>query len=239
MFLLKKVISYFILPPGLFVFIFLLIGLLSGKRKFLRLLSLGSALTLYLISVEPVKDLLFYPLERGMKTPERLGGDVIVVLGGGVYNSGELKATSYKRLMGGYRVHLLTGLPLILSGGTATGLVAEAEVMKRVLTELGVDENYILTDKRSRDTKENALQVKRICETLGCERVILVTSAFHMRRAVRMFKEAGLEVIPYPVDFKFEGRYNLYSLFPKHSVFYDSVIAIREYLGLVFYRLVY
>ncbi|MDQ7082362.1 MAG: YdcF family protein [Aquificota bacterium] len=77
-----------------------------------------------------------------------------MVLGGGVYNSGELKATSYKRLMAGYRAHLLTGLPLILSGGTATGLVPESEVMKGILEDLGVEESYILTDSRSRDTRK-------------------------------------------------------------------------------------
>jgi uncharacterized SAM-binding protein YcdF (DUF218 family) len=111
--------------------------------------------------------------------------------------------------------------------------------MKGILISLGVDEDLIYTDTKSRDTRENALYVKRICGTLGCERVILVTSAFHMRRATAVFRKAGLKVTPYPADFRFEGRYNLYSLFPKYSVFYDSVTAVREYLGIIFYRIAY
>ncbi|MDQ7082363.1 MAG: hypothetical protein Q9N34_04885 [Aquificota bacterium] len=74
MFLLKKVVSYFILPPGLYVLILLFIGLLSRRRSFVRFLSLSSALFLYLISVEPFKDLLYYPLERGLEVPEEAEG---------------------------------------------------------------------------------------------------------------------------------------------------------------------
>lgn len=237
MFLLKKLVSYFLIPPGVYVLVFLLAGLLSGKRRVLRYLCFLSALTLYLISIEPFKDLLYYPLEGNMKVPRNVRGDVIVVLGGGVYNSGVLKASSLKRLIAGYKLHLKTGYPIILSGGKGTGLVPEAEVMKRILLDLGVEEELVYTDIKSRDTKENALYVKRICEKIGCSKVILVTSAFHMRRASREFRKAGLRVVPYPADFRFEGRYNLYSLFPKYSVFYDSAVAIREYLGLLFYKL--
>lgn len=239
MFFLKKIVSYFILPPGLYILVFLLTGLLNRKRRFVRFLSFSSALTLYLISVEPFKDLLYYPLERGLRVPERPEGDVIVILGGGTYNSGVLKPASYKRLIAGYRLHLRTGIPIVLSGGAATGIVPEAVVMKRILLDLGIDGSYIYTDTKSRDTRENAVYVKRICRDLGCGRIILITSAFHMKRALMTFRKEGLEVTPYPTDFRFEGRYNLYSLFPKHSVFYDSVIAIREYLGIVFYRVFY
>ena len=58
-----------------------------------------------------------------------------------------------------------------------------------------------------------------------------------MRRAEALFKKEGFKVVPYPTDLKFEGRYNVYSFFPKYSVFYDSAIAIREYIGLLFYKL--
>ncbi len=239
MFFLKKLLSYLILPPGIYILLFLLIGILSRKRKVISALAYAGALSLYLISIEPVKDLLFYPLESRYKRPEVIEGDVIVVLGGGAYNSGYLKASSYKRLITGFLLHRRTGRPLILSGGASIGTIPEAKVMRDLLLEFGVNEQDIYADLRSRDTRENALQVKRICEKVGCNRPILVTSAFHMPRAVMVFEKAGLSVIPYPTDFKFEGRYNLYSLFPKYSVFYDSSIAIREYVGLLFYRLFY
>ena len=239
MFLIKKLVSYFLLPPGIYIIAFLLIGFLSRKRRLVKFISYGSALTLYLISVEPFKDILFYPLERGFKEPKEIKGDVIVVLGGGVYNSGVLKGRSLKRLIAGYRIHMITGNPIILSGGKGIGMVPEADVMKKILLDLGVDEDYVFVDSKSRDTWENAIYVKRICERIGCSKVILVTSAFHMRRALWTFRKAGVDAVPYPTDFRFEGRYNLYSIFPKYSVFFDSATAIREYLGLVYYRVFY
>ena len=239
MFFLKKLLSYFILPPGVYIILFLFIGALSRKRRIVSTMAYAGALSLYLISIEPVKDLLFYPLESRHRRPDVIEGDVIVVLGGGAYNSGYLKASSYKRLITGFLLHRKTGKPIILSGGASIGTIPEANVMKELLSEFGVEDRDIYTDLSSRDTRGNALQVRKICEKVGCRKPILVTSAFHMPRAVMVFKEAGLEVIPYPTDFKFEGRYNLYSLFPKYSVFYDSSIAIREYIGLLFYRFFY
>ena len=238
MFFLKKALSYLVLPPGVFVLSFLVLSVL-GRRRAVRLLSLLSALVLYSLSVEPFKDLLYYPLEKDLRPPPDVKGDVIVVLGGGVYNSGVLKGTSLKRLIEGYRQHLRTGYPIVLSGGSVSKTVPEAEIMEDVLVSLGVSKDVIFKDTVSRDTKENALYVKRMCDLLGCERVVLVTSAFHMRRAVWVFEKAGLKVVPYPTDFRFEGRYDLYSLFPKYSVLHDSSVALREYLALIFYRLFY
>ena len=100
MFFAKKIISYFILPPGIYIVLFLLIYLLS-KRKTVKYISLLSALSLYLISIEPVKDLLLLPLENMYKKPKVLKGDIIVVLGGGAYNTGYLKEDSTKRLITG------------------------------------------------------------------------------------------------------------------------------------------
>jgi len=239
MFFLKKFITYLILPPGIYILLLLLLAVLLRKRRSLYLLCLSGALSMYLISVEPFKDLLFYPLESRYPTPEEVRGDVIVILGGGVYNSGYLKASSYKRLITGFLLHRRTGRPLILSGGASIGAIPEARVMRELLLQFGVDEESIHADLRSRDTRENALYVKKLCERLRCKRITLVTSAFHMYRAKRVFEKAGFEVQPYPTDFKFEGRYNLYSIFPKYSVFYDSAIAIREYMGIVFYSIFY
>ncbi len=239
MFFLKKFISYLILPPGIFIALFVFIAVLSRKRKLVYLPALAGALTLYLISIEPFKDVLFYPLEAPFKVPKVVKGDVIVVLGGGAYNSGYLKASSYKRLITAFLLHRKSGKPLVLSGGAAIGTIPEAKVMRELLLEFGVDERDIYADLKSRDTFENAKYVRLICERIGCRSITLVTSAFHMRRALMVFRKTGLEIQPYPTDFKFEGRYNLYSIFPKYSVFYDSSIAIREYIGLLFYSLYY
>jgi uncharacterized SAM-binding protein YcdF (DUF218 family) len=234
MFFLKKLITYFILPPGLLVIAFVLLGILT-KRKLAKLIAFSFALFVYLLSIEPIKDVLYKPLEEAYPVPSKPEGDAIVILGGGAYNTGILKEDSTKRLLTGFVLHKQTGLPIILSGGASIGALPEAEIMKGFLLTLGVDKGKIYTDVNSRDTKENAQEVKKLCERLGCRRVVLVTSAYHMKRAVFTFQKAGLEVIPYPTDFKRDMRYNLYSLLPKMSVFADSYKALREYLGLVWY----
>jgi uncharacterized SAM-binding protein YcdF (DUF218 family) len=60
-----------------------------------------------------------------------------------------------------------------------------------------------------------------------------------MWRAVFIFQRVGVNVIPYPVDFRFDGQYNFFSFLPKFGVLKDSSLALREYLGNLFYRIVY
>lgn len=234
MFFLKKLIAYFILPPGLLVIAFAVLGLLT-KRKLEKLIAFSFALFVYLLSIEPVKDVLYKPLEDAYPVPSKPEGDAIVILGGGAYNTGILTGDSTKRLLTGFVLHKQTDLPIILSGGASIGVLPEAEVMKELLLTLGVDKGKIYTEVNSRDTEENAQEVKKLCERLRCRRVILVSSAYHMRRAVLSFQKAGLEVVPYPTDFKRDMKYNLYSLLPKMGVFADSYKALREYLGLAWY----
>ncbi len=239
MFFLKKLITSLIIPPGVFIVLFLLIAFFARKNsKKIYTASLAGAVLLYLLSIGPVKDLLLMPLEREYKKPSSLYADAIVVLGGGVYGSGTLKGASVRRLMGGYILHRKTGLPLILSGGAPTGGKKEALYMKELLLSIGADPGNIYTDQESRDTYENALYVKRICKEIGCARVILVTSAFHMGRSVMVFKKLGFEVVPYPVDYRYGGIYNLYSFLPGAGSLVNSSIAIKEYIGRVYYYLI-
>lgn len=233
MFFLKKLVSFWVLPPGIFIISFLVMAVFSGKNRKLYILGVSSALSMYLLSIEPVKDLLYKPLEEAYPVPGSFSADVIVVLGGGAYGSGVLKEDSVKRLLTAYLLQRKTGLPMILSGGASISSMPEAEAMKALLTELKADTRRVYTETESRDTEENALYVKEMCDRLGYKKILLVTSAYHMKRAVRDFQKQGLEVIPYPTDFKRETRYNLYSLLPKMTVLADSYKALREYLALI------
>ncbi len=237
-FFLKKLLSFMILPPAFFILLFLLIAVLS-KRRLISLLAFLGALGLYLLSVEPVKDVLYKPLEEAYSVPKEVQADALVVLGGGAYNTGILKEDSMKRLLTGFILHKRYNLTIILSGGASIGNLPEAEVMKQLLEELGVDKEKIITEVRSRDTFENAKYVKEICEKNNFKRVVLITSAYHMPRAVETFKKTGLEVIPYPTDFKQDKRYNLYSFMPRTGVLNDSSKALREYLGGLAYSILY
>lgn len=234
MFLIKKLLSNLILPPGLFILAFLTVALLERRRGVTYYICVISAILLYLLSIEPVKDALLTPLENKYPVPKKFSADVIVVLSGGSYNSGVLKEDSMKRLLAGALLHRETGLPIILSGGAS--FLPDAEIMKSFLLSLGVDRKSIITEVESRDTRENAMFVKRICKDRGYRRIVLVTSAYHMPRAVLSFEREGMDVIPYPTDFKRDMRYNLFSFLPKMGVLDDSVKALREYLGTLVYE---
>lgn len=237
-FTLKKLISFTILPPAFFIIIFLIIALLS-RRRLINVLALSGAFFLYLLSVEPIKDSLYRPLENAHPVPQSLQVDALVVLGGGAYNTGILKEDSMKRLLTGFILHRKYGYPIILSGGASIGKLPEAEVMKQLLQELGVDRTKIITEVRSRDTYENAIYVKEVCEKNAFSKVALITSAYHMPRAVQTFKKAGLDVVPYPTDFKQDKKYTLYSFIPRMGVLNDSYKALREHLGSLGYSLFY
>lgn len=237
MFFLKKIITFFLLPPGIFIILFLLISFFRKKEKIILSIALSSSAVIYLLSIEPVKDIILSPLEERYKKPQNVEADVIVVLGGGSYNTGVLTDDSLKRLLTGFVLQKKLNIPIILSGGSAITNLPEAEVMKAVLIELGVDKSKILTDVNSRDTIGNAFFTKKICQTYGFKKVLLITSAYHMPRSVLTFKNAGLDIIPYPTDFKMDKKYNLYSYFPKMNVLQDSTKAIREYIGLAGYYL--
>jgi len=233
MFFLKKLATSFILPPGFFIIIFLLIFILVKKNKLLRFISIVMAFFIYSISIEPIKDFLIIPLEKSYSQPSELKGDVIVILGGGIYNSGTLKEDSINRLIEGYVLYKRIKTPIILSGGNTEGKIAEVTIMAKILRELGVNEKVIIEESKSRDTSENAKNVAKICKEKDFRKIILVTSAYHMKRAVILFKNKGFDIVPYPVDLKRDGHYNLYSFLPKFSSFVNSTKAIREYIALL------
>ena len=239
MFFLKKLITFFILPPGIFIVIFFVISYIGRKNKKIFVLSFLSGFFVYLLSIEPVKDFLLKPLETKYSQPKEVYGDVIVVLGGGSYNTGILTEDSLKRILTGFILHRKLNIPIILSGGSAITNLPEAEAMKGILNELGVDKSKIFTDVNSRDTFQNAFFTKKICEKYGFKKIILVTSAYHMPRSVMVFEKAGLQVIPYPTDFKMDKKYTIYSYFPKMNVLQDSTKSIREYFGILAYKLNY
>ncbi|GAB5045892.1 YdcF family protein [Thermodesulfovibrio sp. TK110] len=208
-------------------------AVLEKKRKFIRFLAILSALFVYLISIEPVKDLLLYPLEKNYAVTEKLNADAIVILGGGTYSLDSFTEDTSNRLLAGYRIYKKTKLPVIVSGGAVEGRIPDSAAMAEMLKKLGVESGKIIEETKSKDTAQNASYVSEICKEKNFKRVILITSAYHMERAVKIFKKTGLMILPYPADFKRSNHYNVYSFLPKFSNFAISSKAIREYIALV------
>jgi uncharacterized SAM-binding protein YcdF (DUF218 family) len=115
----------------------------------------------------------------------------------------------------------------------------EAEKLKQFAIEWGVPAERILTDTQSRNTRENALESRRIIKTMGLKKVILVTSAYHMKRGLGCFEKAGLKPTPYPVDYTCDAvGVRRLDPFPRSEYLHLSSNAIREIVGLIVYRVV-
>ncbi len=235
----KKLIEYAIFPPGSIIIAFLFIGLVSIKKKFVFYLSFFCAIVLYLASISPIKNMLVAPLEQSYQVPKDLHADAIVVLGAGAYNKNTLDGDSLNRLVGGFILYKKLHLPIIFSGGYATSTRSTANIAKKLLEQMGIDPKDIFVDNKSFDTNQNAIYTAQICRKQNFKKIILVTSAYHMKRAVMLFKKHKLDVIPYPVDFKESHSYNFYSYLPTLNNLVVSSEAIREYLGYIYYKLVF
>lgn len=242
-----KVLSIIIIPPS-FLILFLLISfflLLSGRKRIgLSLLIITICFTL-LISVPLSSNWLLAPLENSfpMTPPSQLpDADVIVVLGAKVYRGKKRVIPSPEllaRLAYGFEIYREKKLPVIVCGGRPGVKLSEAEVMASFLRKLGLPERMIIIEKRSANTWENALNATSIMKSRGWRRVVLVTSAYHMKRAVACFEKQGAMVIPAPADFRIDYEPFPFLLIPSPDSFLSSCEAIREYLALVFYKIFY
>ncbi|HOJ43652.1 MAG TPA: YdcF family protein [Syntrophorhabdaceae bacterium] len=223
LFFLKKLITFCIVPPGIII-IFLIISAWLLKKKW-RLFNTGLAVAIYLISIEPVKDLFIIPLEDAYKVPQIetiRTYDAYVVLGGGINENapdlngeGQLTSESLPRAVDAFRLYKIEKKPIILSGGRVYGKKPEAEIAKKFLISLGVDEKDIIIEENSRDTYENALLVKEILKNKGLEKIVLITSAFHMKRSVQLFKRHFSYILPYPTGYRTSRTdYNVISYMP-------------------------
>lgn len=233
MFFIKKLITSLILPPGILIVIFIIIFFLAQKKYFIRWFSISVAFFIYLLSIEPMSDLLLHQLEKEFSIPQKIEGEAIVILGGGTYISGALSEDTINRLLTGYALHKKTKLPIILSGGNIEGKLTDSKAMHNTLQEIGVEGKYLIEENKSRDTHENAFYTFEICKKRGFKKIILVTSGYHMKRAVKNFNKTGMEVLPYPADSKFSGTYNKYSFLPKLGTFNISIKVIREFIALL------
>jgi uncharacterized SAM-binding protein YcdF (DUF218 family) len=151
------------------------------------------------------------------------------------------------RLFQAARLYLAGKAPrVVVSAGRLTWSREQPEStgMADVLEFFGVPRTAILEEPRSRNTYENAVETRRLLAPEGIDRVLLVTSAIHMPRAVALFRCAGFEVVPAPADFlvaegdpygfgdgSLEGI--LLALLPDAQSLEFTTRALKEYLGLL------
>jgi uncharacterized SAM-binding protein YcdF (DUF218 family) len=171
--------------------------------------------------------------------------EAYVVLGGGVNESaptvdgkGMPSGDALFRVMGAYRLYLISPKPIIISGGNVFGREPEAEITKRFLKSLGVKESDIIPESKSRDTFENARFTRDICKEKGIKNILLITNAYHMKRSVMLFRKHFSDILPYPTGYKVcEGAYNIFTFLPDASNMASIAAALKEYMGILFYKI--
>jgi uncharacterized SAM-binding protein YcdF (DUF218 family) len=218
------------------------IARLFGRRKTSTVLWSAAAILVYLSAISPVADALLVPLETRYPALTNLQNlppvKYIVVLGSSYAPRGDIPVTAalesdaLARITEGVRLmRLVRGARLVVSGGATEGRTPSAAGYALLAIDLGVDPIAIVKLEEPLDTREEAGAVAAL---VGKSPFILVTSAYHMPRAVRLMQIAGTRPIPAPtgqlahpqIDFDVRGWV------PRSSSIRKTERALHEYMGL-------
>jgi uncharacterized SAM-binding protein YcdF (DUF218 family) len=224
----------------------LLVILFTRKQKLGKTLIAMAALFLVSFSFPPLAGILTGSLESRYKpvSAESIPDPNIrwiVVLGGGHDSSrqagSQLSASSLARVVEGIRIYRSkSGRKLILSGGGIFDPIPNAVAAARVAKSLGVKDEDILLETKSRNTEEEAMF---LAPMIGKEKFFLVTSAIHMPRSISLFRKQMLNPVPAPTDYAFRVQNSpfLLRILPNATSLQQSERAMREYMGITWSRL--
>ena len=250
-FFLSKTIGVMLLPVNFLIGIGIIGALLMATRFVVlgRRLMISSIALLAICGFSPLGDWLLYPLEARFPpwNASRGAPDGIIVLGGSI--DAELSEAHGETVVRGAADRIIAAAELarrypnarVLFTGGSPNLVShdarEADYAGALFESLGVAKARLMMERRSRNTQENVEFSKAMVEPKNGERWLLVTSAFHMPRSVGLFRKAGFNVEPYPVDWRVGGRSELFA-FSSFAIegLSRTEVGLREWLGLIAYR---
>lgn len=132
------------------------------------------------------------------------------------------------------RLYAAGKVPLVvLSGGSDMTRASQPEAlaMRQLMLDLGVPAAAVVTEEHSRNTRQNAEMSAALLRERGIHKVLLVTSALHMRRAVKLFEQQGLEVLPVATDHEVGATNGRLSYLPDANALDGSGRAFKEILG--------
>jgi uncharacterized SAM-binding protein YcdF (DUF218 family) len=208
---------------------------------------LFSSLFLYALCTSFVSGRLLIAAESQPEIPNNALGSpqAIVVLGGDVSHGAHGKPDdvgplTLDRLRSAASVYRSHQLPILVTGGSETNTDANlahfmAEALER---DFGIKATWI--EDKSENTFQNATFSAAILRAHNISRVIVVTQAWHMPRALWAFSRTGISAVPASVHRTYIGRYsNLSDFLPNYGSFAKSFYALHELLGLAYYRFRY
>jgi uncharacterized SAM-binding protein YcdF (DUF218 family) len=227
------------------VILVILIGLIKNKKKLIYI-AIG---VLYVIST-PIFSNNFFKLLEGSEYRKPISAidsaDAIVVLSG-MLEINEVGDSTYiewgdpDRFFGGIALFRAEkAQKLVFTGGKMPWYKAkktEGEVLKEYAISNSIPSEKIFVTKDVENTADETVAVKELISP--SKRIILVTSAYHMYRAKRLFEKQGFIVIPYKVDFKASGNNQvvIMDFLPTANDLEKTEIGIREIIGRIFYMI--
>lgn len=250
-FLISKLSAFFLTPSNL-LGVLMCVGAILIWTRFCemgkRLLSVCVVL-LALLGFSPIGSLLLLPLTERFPAWTNKDGDpdgVIILGGGGINPQISAARDSVEVSNSAGRITAVAELArryprarIVISGGSGVLLdnsALEAPLIARLLESFGVAPERIVFEDRSRNTAENAFFARDLVRPKRGERWLLVTSAYHMPRAVGCFRRVGFMVEAYPVDWQTPGWIALASMTNLSEGLGRADLALHEWLGLIVYR---
>lgn len=250
-YIISKLFTYLLLPPGIFVVLSLVAVFFVKKFKSFFIFF---ALSFYLLSNSFVSNALLNSLEKPYNTKLlRQNVDAVIVLGGGsVAGSANLPLSSdaYKRAMYALLLAKSQNVPLFFSGAGINNNYTEADALKDSFKEIEqflaikipTDQEFqknqfaLYLEDKSLDTYENAQYSKEKFISSGIlnPTIYLVTSAYHMPRALMLYEQFGFRAIPAATDFKVGTREKvIWDYLPNMDALTNSYRALHEYAGIL------
>jgi uncharacterized SAM-binding protein YcdF (DUF218 family) len=229
------------------IILLIIFGVIINSKK----ISIIGIFILIVCSLPIVSDKLVAYLESDyqLSKPSNIEpADSIVVLSGMIRTINSKDGLDYEfgeasdRIFAGINLFKEKKAPkLILTRGKLPWSVGipEGEYLKEIAINNGISENNILLTENVENTDQEAKAIKKLLSD-DKSKVLLVTSAFHMPRARIVFEAAGINVVPFPVDFQKElSKITFMSFVPTAKSFYDTSFFVREMIGRVYYNLKY
>ncbi|MFG1428269.1 YdcF family protein [Roseixanthobacter glucoisosaccharinicivorans] len=247
---LSKILGILAAPSNVLVLlaVFGVILLLTGLRRTPSLILAFAVLGMFLTGFSPLANYLVSPLEERFPPYVSDGKPVdgIIMLGGAEVPDVALARGITAVNDAAERIIVFAALArqypqarlVVAAGSTAAGdmVAPEAEAERKALQDVGVDLSRVVFEQRSRNTIENAAFSKALVNPQPGQKWLLVTSAFHMPRAIACFRAVDFPVTAYPVDYRTVRTDVLDTPFTRVAQGQDLMdIATREWVGLAAY----